>query len=325
MKKILLVSSSSGGHIYPCIYLGEKLREKNYQITYLGIKGQMEENIIKDNIKLLNIENSFRKTLNITGINKVYKERNTIKNLIREHDCIVCFGGFISFLVAIINFKNKKILMHEQNVVLGDSIKYSYPFIDKLLISFDNDLLKLKKAKYTANPCITRVLTRTDINIRKPKIMFIFGSLSSLSCLKVVKEFITKYKIDNQILVVTSNKYNYLFKDITSKNILIKSFIDMKVELKEYDFVFTRGGASTLVELLKARVEICCIPSPYVKNNHQQKNASYLLSKGLIRVIEETDFTPEAIINQINNLEPRNNFNIEFDPIERIIQEIEND
>jgi hypothetical protein len=43
MKKILLVSSSSGGHIYPSVALRNKLKELNYYVTSLGIKNQMEE------------------------------------------------------------------------------------------------------------------------------------------------------------------------------------------------------------------------------------------------------------------------------------------
>ncbi|MDY2574466.1 MAG: UDP-N-acetylglucosamine--N-acetylmuramyl-(pentapeptide) pyrophosphoryl-undecaprenol N-acetylglucosamine transferase [Bacilli bacterium] len=323
-KKILLVSSSSGGHIFPCLVFGEYLKKKNYQVQYLGIKNQMEEKYLYP-ITLLDIPNSFKKSMSIYQIKKLIKEKKHIQTEIEKADAIYCFGGYISFLVSIINIKyRKKIFMHEQNVVLGDSLKFSYPFIDKIFLSFDNSLKNRKKCIYSSNPTTTKILSRKDVDIKNPKVLFVFGSLSSLTCLKVVKQFLIKTTLPNSFLVVCG-KYSNLFKDIKKENVLIKEFVDMKEILKEYDLVFTRGGGTTLSELLKANVEISCIPSPYVKNNHQYKNAEFLNKKGLISLIEEKDFTSERINQEIINLKRKNNYMNEINPLEIMEREIKDD
>ena len=53
--KILIACSSSGGHINPAISLGKYLTSKNYEVTYLGFKGQLEEKLI-DSSKLILLE-----------------------------------------------------------------------------------------------------------------------------------------------------------------------------------------------------------------------------------------------------------------------------
>ena len=63
MKKILLVSSSSGGHIFPCITLGKFLVNKGYDVTFRGIRAKMEEELFFGNSIYLTIPNSFKKSL----------------------------------------------------------------------------------------------------------------------------------------------------------------------------------------------------------------------------------------------------------------------
>lgn len=323
-KKILLVSSSSGGHIFPCKECGEYLKKQNYQVKYLGIKKKMEEKYLSP-ITLLDISNSFKSSFNIKSIKRIIKEKKIIQEEIKNADVIICFGGFISFLICLFNIKyKKKIYMHEQNVVLGDSIKYSYPFVDKVFLSFDNSLTKMKKAVYTSNPTISSIYRRRNISLIKPKVLFVFGSLSSYTCLKIVKEFLLKTTLDNFFCVV-GGKYTYLFDDIKKKNVKVVEFLLMKDALKEFDLVVTRGGGTTLLELLKANVEILVVPSPYVKNNHQYKNGEYLFKKGLISLVEEKDFTCQRIYQEITNLKRKNNVEISINPLEIIKKEIEND
>ncbi|MBE6131925.1 MAG: hypothetical protein E7180_00840 [Erysipelotrichaceae bacterium] len=123
----------------------------------------------------------------------------------------------------------------------------------------------------------------------------------------------------------SSGKQNS-FIELRDKNpiyIKVKSKINMKYELEYYDLVFTRAGATTLLEVLKSGVEIVCIPSPYVKNNHQEKNAKYF--EKYISIIKEKDFTKENIEAHIVSMKRKNTYKIDINPIDKIINEVEND
>ena len=135
---------------------------------------------------------------------------------------------------------------------------------------------------------------------------------------------VLKSNLKNQFLVVTG-KNKAMFEDINKSNVIIKERINMAEELKIYDLVFSRSGATSLLELIKSQVEIVLIPSPYVKNNHQYKNALFYYQKGIVDLIEEKDFSSKEIENKIVNLKRKNDTHIDINPIDLIITEVENE
>ena len=55
---------------------------------------------------------------------------------------------------------------------------------------------------------------------------------------------------------------------------------DMAVVMRAADLVICRAGASTISELTALGVPALIVPSPYVTNNHQEKNARVLEEAG---------------------------------------------
>ena len=70
---------------------------------------------------------------------------------------------------------------------------------------------------------------------------------------------------------------------------------DMAAVMRAADLVICRAGASTVSELTALAVPAVIVPSPYVTNNHQEKNARILEKHGGARVILEKDATGEAL------------------------------
>lgn len=70
---------------------------------------------------------------------------------------------------------------------------------------------------------------------------------------------------------------------------------DMADVMRAADLVICRAGASTVSELTALAVPAVIVPSPYVTNNHQEKNARILEKHGGARVILEKDATGEAL------------------------------
>ena len=57
--------------------------------------------------------------------------------------------------------------------------------------------------------------------------------------------------------------------------------------LKKTDVIVSRAGASTLSEIIALKIPSILIPSPYVPNNHQYKNALDLVNNDACILIEE--------------------------------------
>ena len=103
-------------------------------------------------------------------------------------------------------------------------------------------------------------------------------------------------------MFVTGNSYYEKVKKIKlPKNVKIVPFVyEMPSLMKVTDLMVTRAGASTMSEILVLGVPSIFIPSPYVTNNHQYKNAMDLVEKNAALILEEKDFNKENLINLID-------------------------
>lgn len=72
--------------------------------------------------------------------------------------------------------------------------------------------------------------------------------------------------------------------------------------MKVTDVLVTRAGATTLSEIMVTKTPSILVPSPYVTENHQFKNAMYLVNKKAGVLLEEKNLTCESLVNKINEL-----------------------
>ena len=70
---------------------------------------------------------------------------------------------------------------------------------------------------------------------------------------------------------------------------------DMALVMRGADLVICRAGASTISELTALGVPALMVPSPYVTNNHQEKNARALERAGGAEVLLEQDSSGQAL------------------------------
>ena len=96
--KILIVCSSSGGHIYPGLALGNYLKKCGEDISYLGIKNEIEEKIILENLHTFDIPKSFKKMMKNPF--KMINKLKIVNGFVNQFDVVIGFGGFITFFVS---------------------------------------------------------------------------------------------------------------------------------------------------------------------------------------------------------------------------------
>ena len=72
--------------------------------------------------------------------------------------------------------------------------------------------------------------------------------------------------------------------------------------MKVTDVLVTRAGASTLSEIMATKTPSILIPSPYVTENHQYKNAMDLVNKKAGVLLEEKNLNEESLIKEIDKL-----------------------
>jgi UDP-N-acetylglucosamine--N-acetylmuramyl-(pentapeptide) pyrophosphoryl-undecaprenol N-acetylglucosamine transferase len=68
------------------------------------------------------------------------------------------------------------------------------------------------------------------------------------------------------------------------------------------DVIIGRAGASSCNEIGASGTPCVLIPSPNVTNNHQEKNARILESRGAAIVIPETECTAQRLLETVSQL-----------------------
>ena len=174
------------------------------------------------------------------------------------------------------------------------------------------DSFPVKKTIFTGNPCSEDALKKTPmkkselgLDDKKKLVLIVMGSLGATSVNEILKKTLPLVeKEPYQFLFVTGkNDYEEILNCAFPKNVKVVPYIDnMTRIMKNTDLMITRAGASTLSEIMSLQIPSILIPSPYVPNNHQYKNAMDLVSENAALIIEEKDLTPEILIQKMKEV-----------------------
>lgn len=322
--KVIVVAGGTGGHIYPAVAIIRKIQEmeKDSEILYIGTNDRMEKDIIpKMGIKFVGLEMSGLNRKNIFANIAVYKKfRVAVKRALEEidkfkPDVVVGAGGYITAPVLYAAHKRKiPTLIHEQNSIPGISNKFIGSFADRICVSLPHSMSLFPKEKvvYTGNPRSEEiikvdVLKKDKIGFSKDKklVVIVMGSLGSTTMTQKIKDLIPAFNNKNyQVLVITGKAYYDDYKEMSvTDNVKIVPFLDNLINLlKDSDLIVSRAGASTIAEITAIGLPAILVPSPYVTNNHQYKNAKELSDKGACIIVSEEDFSKETIIKEIDRI-----------------------
>jgi len=83
----------------------------------------------------------------------------------------------------------------------------------------------------------------------------------------------------------------------------VSAFIaDIPAAFAEADVVVSRAGASTVAELCAAGKPSILVPFPFAADDHQTKNAEAMARAGAARMVADSAWTGEAMVNQLTQL-----------------------
>lgn len=322
--RVIVSAGGTGGHIYPAIAIINKIKEEepDSEILYIGTSDRMEKDLIPElGIKYEEINVSgLKRKLTLKNVKVLYqflKARNKCKKIIKEFDpdVVIGAGGYVTGPVIWAAKKlGKKTFIHEQNSVVGLSNKYLTKYADKIGVSFSSTINEFPKDKVvlTGNPCSEKAIKMKKANKEnygldknKKIVLIVMGSLGSRTVNDKIVSFLNDFKDkEYEVVFVTGNSYYEKVKKMrVPSNVKIVPFIyEMPSLMKVTDLMVTRAGASTMSEITALNVPAIFIPSPYVTNNHQYKNAMDLVNQNAALILEEKNLSKENLINLIDDI-----------------------
>ncbi|MBL1223810.1 undecaprenyldiphospho-muramoylpentapeptide beta-N-acetylglucosaminyltransferase [Enterococcus sp. BWR-S5] len=328
--KILVTGGGTGGHIYPALAFIEYVKKTHpdAEFMYVGTERGLESKIVPtygipfETIKI----QGFRRSLSPQNFKTVYLFLSSIgkaKKIIRsfQPDIVIGTGGYVSGSV-VFAAKQLKIptIVHEQNSVPGVTNKFLSKFASRIAVCFPDVISYFPKEKVvlTGNPRAQEVA-----DIEKSAILAEYGLASDKStvvifggsqgALKINQAFLEALPFFEdkpyQVLYASGERY---FEELqeklnlskrTLKNVSIQPYIDKMADVMgNVQLVVGRAGATSIAEITALGLPSILIPSPYVTNDHQTKNAQSLVKAGAAQLISDGELTGAELVAAIERI-----------------------
>lgn len=327
--KIVISGGGTGGHIYPALALIREIQKetKDAEFLYIGTKNGLESSLVpREKIPFKSIHiTGFKRKLSLDNIKTVLrfiKGVSDSKKMLKEFkpDIVIGTGGYVCGPVVYAAAKlGIPTIIHEQNSVPGLTNKFLSRYVNKIAICFDEakEHFPEDKVVFTGNPRASEVLGKDGIQGRLsaglsttlPAVLIFGGSRGARPINEAVVKALPELSVKSyQVLYVTGDvHYDTVRKEVelvgNPKNVVIKPFIhNMPEVLAGIDLVVSRAGATTLAELTSLGIPSILVPSPYVTNNHQEKNARSLSDHGAAELVLEKDLNSQTLIQHIDKI-----------------------
>ncbi len=327
--KIVISGGGTGGHIYPALALIREIQKKHKDCTFLYIgteKGLESKLVPRENIPFKSIHiTGFKRKLsfdNVKTVLRFLKGVSDSKRMIKEFgaDIVIGTGGYVCGPVVYAAAKlGIPTIIHEQNSVPGLTNKFLSRYATKIAVCFEEakTFFPEEKTVLTGNPRASEVVAFSGkkgiegvgLDPLKRTLLVVGGSRGARpindAILKLTADFANK---PYQLLYVTGEvHYDKVLEEMNlvgnPPNVAVKPFVhNMPEILAGTDLVLARAGATTLAELTALGVPSILVPSPYVTNNHQEKNADSLTVKGAAVKILEKDLTASNLLAKIDGI-----------------------
>ena len=328
---VIFTCGGTAGHVNPALALAGYMKKLDPQtrILFVGTPDGIEKGLVaKAGYDYRGVEVSgFSRSISLSGlVHNLKTAKNLltapaqVSRIIKEFrpDLVVGTGGYASYpMVKYAAGKGIPTAVHESNMVPGLTTKMLENFADRIMVGFEDCRALYRnpeKIVVTGTPVrgdffdLTRDQARAKLGLTddRPLLVSFWGSLGASTMNEKMLDFFAREVADGQpfhhIHGVGASGWQKMQTELTERGLTghpgldVREYIhDMATVRVAADLVLCRGGASTVSELTALGKPALMVPSPYVANNHQEKNVRILERHGGAVVMLEPELTGEAL------------------------------
>jgi UDP-N-acetylglucosamine--N-acetylmuramyl-(pentapeptide) pyrophosphoryl-undecaprenol N-acetylglucosamine transferase len=338
MMRVLLTGGGSGGHVNPAIAIADTIRanQPDAEIAFVGVKGGKECDLVpRAGYPLYFVESQgIRRSLSpsnikalITAVTSPHSKQTKEILTNFKPDIVIGTGGYVCWpLLRAAAYAGIPTMVHESNCQPGLAVKMLQHSIDTILLNFQETqeyLQKKKKCVVVGNPlrggfgAISKEVARKKLGIGEDEVLVLCsaGSLGSASINTAVLDMLrllaparpnTRFVLSAGVKNIESARALHREYELDRcPNVTVEDYIyDMPTQVAAADVVISRAGAMSLSEVARMGKACVIIPSPYVADNHQLRNATAMADREAALLVEEKDFSggalPRAVISLLD-------------------------
>ena len=335
LHRVLFTCGGTAGHVNPALALAGLIHEKapDTEFLFVGAERGLEKNLIPKagypfrTVHISSFHRSFKpKEIqhNLVSIKNLMRAPGEARAILQEFrpDVVIGTGGYASFpMVKAAAKAGIPTAIHESNMVPGLTTEMLEPFADRIMVGFEACRQHYKhpeKVVVTGTPVrgdflrLTKAEAKRQVGVDdgKPLVVSFWGSLGASGMNRQMADFLVLEAAKesfHHIHGAGAAGYPVMLQMLQEKRmdvsmhpaIQLREYIyDMAPVMRAADLVICRAGASTISELTALGVPALIVPSPYVTNNHQEKNARVLENAGAADVLLEKEATGQILFQK---------------------------
>lgn len=332
LKRVIFTCGGTAGHVNPAIALAQLMHRKDpaTEFLFVGAERGLEKDLVPKagyDFRTVHIS-SFHRSLkpreikhNVVSVCNLMRAPREARAILQEFrpDVVIGTGGYASYpMVKAAAKAGIPTAVHESNMVPGLTTEMLEPFAGRVMVGFEECRRHYKhpdKVIVTGTPVrgdffdLTKAEAKRALSVDdgRPLIVSFWGSLGASGMNRQMADFLALEAAKepfHHIHGAGSAGYPQVRHLLRDKGVdleahpalQVKEYIyNMAVVMRAADLVICRAGASTISELTALGIPAVIVPSPYVTNNHQEKNARVLEAAGGAAVLLEKDATGQAL------------------------------
>lgn len=312
MKCALVMAGGTGGHIFPGLAVAEALRERGWRVHWLGGPRSMESELVPprgfafETIDFSGVRGKGPMALLVLPWRLLRAFAQSIAVVRRvKPDVVLGLGGYIAFPGGLMSvLLGRPLVLHEQNSVAGMVNKVLAGVADRVYTAFPD---VLRRARWVGNPLRAAFLRQQGPAERFAgrtgplRLLVVGGSLGAKALNDIVPQALARLpemqrpQVTHQsgVRQIEELRASYAAAGVTAE---LTPFIDDTASaFAQADLIICRAGASTVTEIAAVGAAALFVPFPYAVDDHQTRNAEFLVRDGGGWLVQQKNLSPESL------------------------------
>jgi len=319
----MIAAGGTGGHLFPAFAVTEELKRRGFEVDLvtdvradqygIDFPGRGVHQVPsaplrgRSPLALLNLA--------LTLLRGIWRARALLKET--NPSVMVGFGGYptVPPLLAA-RLKRVPSLIHDANAVMGRANRLLARFASIVALTFENtkyvkdrDQSKTRIVGMPVRDTVLEAVTPYETRSRASAFSLlvfggsqgarVFADIVPVALAGLPQAHRARLKLVQQVREEDMERVLAAYSDAGIDAELATFFSDLPRRMANAHLVIGRSGASTVAELTVLGRPAILVPLPHALDNDQLENATRLQEVGGAWCIEQSEFTPERLRNDI--------------------------
>jgi UDP-N-acetylglucosamine--N-acetylmuramyl-(pentapeptide) pyrophosphoryl-undecaprenol N-acetylglucosamine transferase len=321
-RVVLIMAGGTGGHVFPALAAARVLRELGFEPVWLGTQRGLEARLVPPHgipiewISFSGIRGKGIATWLAAPFRLALAVWQSLQVMRRRQPSVVLgAGGFVAGPGGIAAWLTRRpLVIHEQNAVAGLTNRMLAKLAKRVLEAFPLSFPKAVRAERVGNPVRREIASLPPPEQRFAghsgplRVLVIGGSQGAARLNAVVPAALAMIEASSrpQVIHQAGERHIAQARELYSKHGVhadVRAFIDDMAEVYGWaDLVICRSGALTVSELSAAGLPAIFVPFAAAVDDHQTRNAEFLVNAAAALLIAEADLTPPRLATELQAL-----------------------